>query len=222
MKILVTGGCGFLGSHICSVFRSKGWDVVAYDNLTKYELERTGYRVDASRRHNVDFLESIGVSIAVEDIRDAATLLRYAESSDFIAHTAAQPAMTISWENPRLDLETNVVGTFNVLEAARACRIPVASCSTIHTYGTGINDEIREDGPRFVREPAAIPESHDVLRRIDVDVSSPDIEGRHLVAVVDGALNQIGKLLFIPMRIDWCQLQVIENVIPEDAVAGAA
>src|SRR4030095_510102 len=57
------------------------------------------------------------------------TLLRHAEGTDFIAHTAAQPAMTISWENPRLDLETNVVGTFNVLEAARACPLPGAQLS---------------------------------------------------------------------------------------------
>src|SRR4029453_17936092 len=61
------------------------------------------------------------------------------------------------------DLETNVVGTFNVLEAARACGIPVASCSTIHTYGTGINDEIREAGTRYVGRPAAIPESQPTL-----------------------------------------------------------
>ena len=70
MKVLVTGGCGFLGSHICGRFRSGGWDVVAYDNLTKYELTRTGYDVERSRRHNVDFLGSIGVPVAVEDVRD--------------------------------------------------------------------------------------------------------------------------------------------------------
>ena len=163
MKVLVTGGCGFLGSHICSTFRSEGWEVVAYDNLTKYELERTGYQVDAARRHNVDYLESIGVTIAVEDVRDAAALLRYTRGVDFIAHTAAQPAMTISCENPRLDFETNALGTFNVLEAARTHRIPVASCSTIHTYGTGINDEIRDGGTRYLREPEAIPESHATL-----------------------------------------------------------
>jgi CDP-paratose 2-epimerase len=163
MKVLVTGGCGFLGSHICSTFRSGGWEVVAYDNLTKYELERTGYQVDAARRHNVDYLESIGVTIAVEDVRDAAALLRHSRGVDFIAHTAAQPAMTISWEDPRLDFETNALGTFNVLEAARTHRIPVASCSTIHTYGTGINDEIRDGGRRYVREPEAIPESHATL-----------------------------------------------------------
>jgi len=163
MKVLVTGGCGFLGSHICELFRSKGWEVVAYDSLTKYELTRTGYDVAASRRHNVEFLSSIGVQIAVDDVRDMAALRRCAEGVDFIAHTAAQPAMTISWEDPRLDFETNAVGTFNVLEAARLRGIPVASCSTIHTYGTGINDEITEDGARYVRDPAAITESHPVL-----------------------------------------------------------
>ena len=163
MKVLVTGGCGFLGSHICELFRSKGWDVVAYDNLTKYELERTGYQVDASRRHNVDFLSSIDVTIAVEDVRDGSALGRHADGADFIAHTAAQPAMTISWEDPRMDFESNAGGTFNVLEAARARGIPVASCSTIHTYGTGINDEIHENETRYVRHPAEIAESHAVL-----------------------------------------------------------
>lgn len=163
MKILVTGGCGFLGSHICELFRARGWDVVAYDNLTKYELNRTGYSVDAARGHNVAFLESIGVRIAVEDVRDMAALAREADGASFIAHTAAQPAMTISWEDPRLDFECNTLGTFNVLEAARAKGIPVASCSSIHTYGTGINDEIVEDGKRYRREPAAIPETHTVL-----------------------------------------------------------
>lgn len=163
MKILVTGGCGFLGSHICELFRSKGWDVVAFDNLTKYELNRTGYSVDAARSHNTDFLKSIGVRIAVEDVRDIGALMREADGAAFIAHTAAQPAMTISWEDPRLDFECNTLGTFNVLETARAKGIPVASCSSIHTYGTGINEEIAEQGTRYTREPAAIPETHRTL-----------------------------------------------------------
>src|SRR5688500_13066650 len=124
MKIVVTGGCGFLGSHICEQFRRKGWDVVAYDNLTQYELNRTGYSVDAARGHNTDFLKSIGVTIAVEDVRDIRALQRVADGASFIAHTAAQPAMTISWEDPRLDFETNALGTFNVLETARAHGIP--------------------------------------------------------------------------------------------------
>jgi CDP-paratose 2-epimerase len=163
MKILVTGGCGFLGSHVCELFRAQGCEVVAYDNLTKYELNRSGYAVDDARRHNTNFLTSIGVQVVVDDVRDISALRRAADGADFIAHTAAQPAMTISWEDPRLDFETNALGTFNVLEAARALDVPVAACSSIHTYGTGINEEIHEDGRRYARRPAAIPETHATL-----------------------------------------------------------
>ena len=162
-KVLVTGGCGFLGTHVCERFRQEGWDVVAYDNLTKYELARTGYRVDSVRASMLAFLDSIGVRVAVEDIRDAEALLDHSEGVDFIVHTAAQPAMTIGWDDPRLDLETNVLGTFNVLEAARRRKVPVASCSTIHVYGTGINASLREAATRYEREPAAIDERHPVL-----------------------------------------------------------
>ncbi|MBW1688154.1 MAG: NAD-dependent epimerase/dehydratase family protein, partial [Deltaproteobacteria bacterium] len=52
MKVLVTGGCGFLGSHICEAFRQRGWEVVSYDNMTKSELLRTGYQTEAARDHN--------------------------------------------------------------------------------------------------------------------------------------------------------------------------
>ena len=40
MKVLVTGGCGFLGSHVCEFYRQKGWEVIAYDNMTKHEMEQ--------------------------------------------------------------------------------------------------------------------------------------------------------------------------------------
>ena len=59
--------------------------------------------------------------------------------------------MTISWEDPRLDITTNVLGTFNVLEAARKLKIPVASCATIHVYGNKINDELQESKTRYTR-----------------------------------------------------------------------
>ena len=44
MKVLVTGGCGFLGSHVCEYFLERGWQAVSYDNMTKSELLRTGYK----------------------------------------------------------------------------------------------------------------------------------------------------------------------------------
>jgi CDP-paratose 2-epimerase len=159
MKILVTGGCGFLGSHIGEYYRSMGDEVVAYDNLTKFELSRTGYQIQGARSYNESYLKSIGVKVLKGDIRDKDTLMGAAKDCDFIAHTAAQPAMTIAIENPELDITSNVMGTFNVLDVARRYDLPVVSCSSIHVYGNGINDELTEGETRFTRYPPVIDES---------------------------------------------------------------
>lgn len=158
MKVLVTGGCGFLGSHVCEFYRDLGWEVVSYDNMTKYELEKTGYDADLARNFNKNFLQGIGVSLVEKDIRDFKDLMDAAQGCDYIVHTAAQPAMTLSEEDPRLDLTSNVVGTFNVLETARRLDIPVVSCASIHVYGMGINASLMEGKTRYNRDPAAIGE----------------------------------------------------------------
>lgn len=163
MKVLVTGGCGFLGSHVCEFYAKKGDKVIAYDNMTKHELKRTGFAAEAARTHNSGFLKKLGVKIVKADVRDYKELLDYASGCDYIIHTAAQPAMTISWEDPRLDITSNVMGTFNVLETARTLKIPVASCATIHVYGNKINDTLKEKRNRYVRRPEAIDEKHPTL-----------------------------------------------------------
>ena len=166
MKVLVTGGCGFAGSHVCEYYKKQGAKVLAYDNLTKFELRRTGYSTKAARFYNVELLKSIGVDVLKEDIRDRKTLEKYAKDVDYIIHTAAQPAMTISWEEPDLDFSTNVVGTFNLLEIVRKYKIPMVSCATIHIYGNKINDEVREGKSRYLRRPIEIDEKHNLVEGI--------------------------------------------------------
>jgi CDP-paratose 2-epimerase len=163
MKILVTGGCGFLGSNTCEYYAKKGDKVVSFDNLTKYELARTGYATKEARNYNWNLLKNLGVNLIKGDVRDFEHLLEAAKGCDFIIHTAAQPAMTISWEDPLLDITTNVMGTFNALEVARKLKIPVASCATIHIYGNKINETLREGDRRYLREVEAIDENHPVL-----------------------------------------------------------
>ena len=163
MKVLVTGGCGFIGSHVCEFYRNLDWDVVSYDNMTKYELEKTGYNADLARDYNWDFLQNIGVELHKKDIRDFNDLLKAGEGCDYIIHTAAQPAMTLSMESPYLDLTTNVIGTYNVLELAKRLQSPVVSCATIHVYGTGINAGLTEEETRYVREPASIDEDAPIM-----------------------------------------------------------
>jgi len=163
MKIFVTGGCGFLGSHVCEFYAKKGAEVVAYDNMTKHELKRTGLATEGARDFNWNFLKGLGVQLVKADVRNYEELLDHASGCDYIIHTAAQPAMTISWEDPRLDITTNVMGTFNVLESARTLKIPVACCATIHIYGNKINDELQEGKTRYTREPQGIDEKYPTL-----------------------------------------------------------
>lgn len=165
MKVLVTGGCGFLGYHVCELFRAQGAEVIAYDNLAKHEFARNPYMREEARDHNRRELERLGVTVAVEDVRDAAALQARLRGCDYLCHTAAQPAMTISWEDPELDFSTNTRGTFNVLEAARRAQIPAAVCSSIHTFGPErINASLTEAATRYERQPPAIDENEPLLQ----------------------------------------------------------
>ena len=164
MKALVTGGCGFIGTHTCEYYIDKGDEVVSFDNMTEAELSRTGYNLHDARVHNWDFLKNMGVSMVKGDICDASSLMESAKDCDYIIHTAAQPAMTISMEEPLLDLNVNVVGTFNVLETARKLDIPVVNCSSIHVYGNKINEKLEEQETRYVCDPPAIDENHPIMQ----------------------------------------------------------
>jgi len=166
MRVLVTGGCGFLGSHVCEHYIKKNWQVVAYDNLTKYELMRTGYNTKGIRDYTTKLLEDMGVVIIVDDIRNKEQLSETAKNCDYIIHCAAQPAMTIAIEDPLLDIDVNVVGTLNVLEVARQYGIPIVNCSTVHIYGNGYNEGLLggdEDTRFYSRYLTGINENHPIL-----------------------------------------------------------
>ena len=163
MKVLVTGGCGFLGSHVCEYYVNKGWDVISYDNMTKHELNRTGFAAESARQYNWNYLNKLGVKLVKADVSHIEALLDNAKDADFIIHTAAQPAMTISWENPRLDFYSNALGTFNCLEAARILDIPVVSCASVHVYGNNINAELISKNDMWERVPVGIDENYPTL-----------------------------------------------------------
>ena len=187
MRVLVTGGCGFLGSHVCELFRKRGDEVRALDNMTKFELVRTGYQAAAARDHNWNLLEAMGVCLLRQDVRDLEAVLDAASGCEFIAHTAAQPALTISLEDPLLDLSTNVVGTVHVLEAARRHRIPVASCATVHVYGNWLNDELRESDTRYLHDPDAISEDAPTMQGHLTPLHGSKVAAEHYVRVYASA-----------------------------------
>jgi UDP-glucose 4-epimerase len=111
LKVLVTGGAGFIGSNLVDALVARGDDVVVLDNLS------TG------RRSNLDSALAQGSRLVVEDIRDAALVrsLLEQEKPEVVFHLGAQIDVRVSAAKPAYDAEINVLGTINMLEAARLC-----------------------------------------------------------------------------------------------------
>jgi CDP-paratose 2-epimerase len=137
-KLLVTGGAGFIGSHVAEYFSNKGYEITVLDNLKRGEI--LGRNI--SFEHNIEFLRGLNnVSFVNGDVRDYPLLKELCSDVDVIVHTAAQVAVTTSLKNPREDFEINTLGTFNVLEAARLSKNNpiVIYCSTNKVYGDNVN-----------------------------------------------------------------------------------
>jgi len=129
MKLLITGGCGFLGSNLASDALARGDELVVFDNL---------YRNGS--RENLIWLQTQGkFTFEHGDTRNQNDITRVIQSfkPDVIFHLAGQVAMTTSIANPRMDFEVNVMGTYNLLEAVRqhASHATVVYSSTNKVYG---------------------------------------------------------------------------------------
>jgi CDP-paratose 2-epimerase len=152
MKILVTGGAGFIGSNVVEYYAKKNFEVKCIDNLSRGKL----LKKDISTVVNWDYLSNFkNVKLIKADIRDLEVLKAATKDIDVIVHTAAQTAVTTSIQDPRTDFEVNLSGTFNVLEAARLSnRNPVLIfCSTNKVYGNNVNNvEVREKATRYAFE----------------------------------------------------------------------
>ncbi len=138
MKILVTGGMGFIGSHIAEYHAMKGHQVVIIDNLSRGRLLA---KTLSSKNLNQNHLKAYGnIQHLNADIRDKAAVMAAAAGCQIIFHAAGQTAVTTSMQNPADDFSSNVIGTFNVLEAARLNAVgTVVYCSTNKVYGANVN-----------------------------------------------------------------------------------
>jgi UDP-glucose 4-epimerase len=124
MRILVTGGAGFIGSHVVDAFLGAGHEVVVLDSLWSH---------GGGRRENIPE----NVSFVHADIRDDAVQRTFAEfKPELVCHHAAQHSVAIGSRDPKLDAAVNVVGLLNVLEAAvKAETRKVIFASSAATYG---------------------------------------------------------------------------------------
>jgi len=119
-KILVTGGAGFIGFHLCTRLAGLTSDLTIYDNLSSGKMEN---------------VKDVGKAKLVKgDILDLKKLLSV-EKADLIYHLAAQVVVPYSMENPLIDFETNAKGTVHVLEKARKDDAKLVFASSAAVYG---------------------------------------------------------------------------------------
>ncbi|MEJ2300670.1 MAG: GDP-mannose 4,6-dehydratase [Anaerolineales bacterium] len=154
---LVTGGAGFIGTNYVARLIQRDQQVTIYDNLSRegalWNLQWLRETYDQDAFH-----------LMVGDVRDAALLTSAARSAEVIVHLAGQVAVTTSVVHPREDFESNALGTFNVLEAARLSeKQPVVLyASTNKVYGGMEDVGVVQDNKRYryAELPYGIPETY--------------------------------------------------------------
>jgi len=138
LKVIVTGGAGFIGSHICERYASEGHEVIAIDNLARSQMLAIPQEIQKLTFYNRDLLKRYTrIKLVEEDVRNLNSMQELLKNADLIFHTAGQVAVTTSITDPHLDFYINAVGTLNICEAARknADNAPIIFCSTNKVYG---------------------------------------------------------------------------------------
>ena len=131
MQVLITGGAGFIGSHTAEQILQKGYSVTILDDFNDFYSP-------AIKRENLKGLAG-RARIEEADIRNADHVRKIVLDCkpDAIIHLAARAGVRPSIQQPELYIDTNIKGTFNLLEAARTAEVPrFISASSSSVYGT--------------------------------------------------------------------------------------
>jgi CDP-paratose 2-epimerase len=164
--VLITGGCGFVGTNLAHRLLGDGERVCVFDNLSRDGVSR-----------NLEWLRAThgdAVKVVVGDTRDAVAVDAAMLGATRVFHFAAQVAVTSSLDDPGLDFDVNARGTLNVLEAARRSPLqpPVIFTSTNKVYG-GLDDVALDEGDVRYSPRAAALLAHGVSERRPLDFHSP-------------------------------------------------
>lgn len=133
MRVLVTGGAGFIGSHLTRRLVAGGHDVLVFDNLSTGRIQN---------------LDGVDAELVEGDLRDTTALARRMRGVEAVFHVAALPSVARSWEDPVTSLHVNALGTSNVVEAAIAAGAhTVVYSSSSSAYGDQEAERKSEDLP---------------------------------------------------------------------------
>lgn len=146
-KVLVTGADGFIGSHLAEYLAGRGYSVRA---MVHYNAFNGWGWLDQSAP-----AASGAIEVVAGDVRDPRSVKEAMRGCDTVLHLAALIAIPYSYLAPASYIDTNVVGTLNVLEAARDDGVRVVHTSTSEVYGSALRVPIDEDHPLQAQSPYA-------------------------------------------------------------------
>ena len=167
MKVLITGGCGFLGTNLSLFFLEKGMQVIVIDSLSREGSESNlSWLLNKGFGENLVFYKKdVSIQLEIENI------FKSHKPFDYVIHVAGQVAMSNSISDPRNDFLINTVGTFNILEAVRkySPEALLAYSSTNKVYGDLEYLQYSENSSRYLLKdyPYGLDES------IKLDFSTP-------------------------------------------------
>jgi UDP-glucose 4-epimerase len=181
MQILVTGGAGFIGSHLCEKLAEDGHKVTAIDDFS------TG------RASNLEKLkDSKNFSMVEGSILNSSQLNPLIEESDYIFHLAAAVGVFNIVNNPIASLLTNIRGTENVLESAVKSGTPVFLTSSSEVYGKNISDSLKEGDDRVLGSPVTLRWSYSEAKAIDESLAYAYFVERKLETRIVRFFNTVG------------------------------
>lgn len=139
VSVFITGGCGFIGSHLCDAILEMGHRVTVIDDLSTGSLDNVDHL-----RSNPDF------SLTIGSVLDSPDLDGLVESSDVTFHLAAAVGVELIIQDPARVIETNILGTIAVLKAAVRHARPTLLASTSEIYGKSEETPFDEEGDRLL------------------------------------------------------------------------
>lgn len=181
MRVLVTGGAGFIGSHLSDRLVADGHVVTVLDNLETGLLANLAH---AQRSGNLAFVQG--------SVLDPAVVDRLVAETDYIYHLAAAVGVFNILERPLASLMTNIRGTENVLDSALKHSKPVLIASSSEVYGKNISDSLQEDDSRILGSPLTLRWSYSQAKALDETLAYAYWKDKNLQARIVRFFNTVG------------------------------
>jgi UDP-glucose 4-epimerase len=181
MRILITGGAGFIGSHLSERLTLEGHTVTVIDNFTTGRASNT-----------LNLMRSKHFTLVDGSILDTHVLNPLIEASDYVFHLAAAVGVFNIVDNPLASLLTNIRGTENVLEAAHAHNTPVFLTSSSEVYGKNVSDSLKESDDRILGSPVTLRWSYSEAKAIDESLAFAYFVEKKLETRIVRFFNTVG------------------------------